>query len=118
MALVSGLAGCGGAPSGRPPSVRIQVSPAYVPLGDQGRTEVTLDGSDSLDAFDDPARAARLNYQWEIDEPDAPLLPDARAPIVTTRIAAERPVTVRLTVIDVDGQRASAAARIGVSLPP
>jgi hypothetical protein len=125
MLLAAGLgaclAGCQDA-GGHPPTARIDFAdPAfsgYVPLDDDYRTDVALDGSASNDAFDDPQGLLPLAFRWQVDDPAprvvAGALDGAR---LTVRIAGARPTAIRLTVTDTSGASGSASVEIGVTLP-
>jgi hypothetical protein len=111
LALAAG--GC--AAGGRPPTARLSIAPAYVPLGDHYATEVQLDGSASRDEVDDPAGAFPLTFRWTVDDPGTG--PIAPAKVVTVRVAGDHPTTVALTVVDRDGDQGTVSAQIGVTLP-
>ncbi|MCA9678938.1 MAG: hypothetical protein H6709_15530 [Kofleriaceae bacterium] len=115
-ALAASTAACTADP-GRPPLARIQLAPGAIPEHDDFQSTVTLDGSSSADPVDDPEGTTRLSYQWEIvgdehrfDSGDAT---DA-APVV--RFRGERPATIVLTVIDVDGLEAIATEHLQLTV--
>ena len=114
IALIT--AGCGGQ-SGHPPIARIRVQPEYVPVHDGYQTDVVLDGSGSADPVDDPLGTRPLLYQWSVADPNAPILPDPSAAIVTIRIAGEAPVQVSLTVADGSDDKTTVDATVGISAP-
>src|SRR5690348_12032945 len=99
-------AGC--AAPGHPPTARVAIAPAYLPLGDGYATDVQLDGSASTDPIDDPTGAVPLSYFWEVDDPAVRVTAGAldRA-TVTVRVAAAHPTIVTLTVTDRDGDAGS-----------
>jgi hypothetical protein len=101
---------------GRPPVPRFEIDPAYVPLDDDFRTEVTLDASASADELDDPT--SPLGYEWGFDEDRIRIVRgDEAEAIVAITAPGDRPVTISLTVEDEDGQRSTLEQRLGVSVP-
>ncbi|MSP60243.1 MAG: hypothetical protein EXR72_07860 [Myxococcales bacterium] len=109
------LGACGG--DGRSPTARIALAPLYVPLGDGYRTEVRLDGRASRNDLEDPEGTRPLRFLWELDDVRPQIVDGALdAALVTVRVAAPRPTTVRLTVTDPSGAIGRATARIGVTV--
>ncbi|MBI2895035.1 MAG: hypothetical protein HYY06_15880 [Deltaproteobacteria bacterium] len=101
---------------GRPPVPRFEIEPAYVPLDDDFRTEVTLDASASADELDDPA--SPLGYAWAFDDDRIRVVRgDPADPTIAITAPGDRPVTIALTVEDTDGQRSTLEQRLGVSVP-
>ena len=119
LGVLVGGPGCGpgSLSGGHPPTARIVIAPAYVPLGDAYHTEVTLDGTSSDDALDDPTRTETLGYLWSVEDDGAMLVPDERAPKVTIHVAGTRAVAVHLTVSDADDDRGTATAYVGITMP-
>jgi hypothetical protein len=115
LALAALAAGC--APTGHTPTARIALTPAFVPIGDAYQTDVKLDGSGSDDAIDDPTGAHPLAFAWEVDDPKPMITGGALdAAVVTVRLAAASPTTVKLTVSDSDGDSGLATAHVGVTV--
>ncbi len=110
---------CAGCSSGaaRPPTARIAVAPAYVPLGDHYTTDVVLDGTASADAIDDPDAQKPLGYFWVVDDSGATIIPGPGAAKITVRVAGAAPTSVHLTVTNGDGDTNTANAIIGVTVP-
>jgi hypothetical protein len=115
--LLTAFMGCAAPSQGHPPIARITVAPAYIPLGDDYRTDVTLDGTASRDDVDDANNRQPLLYAWEVEDEYAAPAPHAEAAKVTVRVAGTHPVTVRLTVADGDNVKTTVSAQIGVTVP-
>lgn len=116
LAFAFALGACS-ATSGRLPTARITLAPAYVALGDAYTTDVTVDGTASSDSIDDPAALHPLAFAWSIDDAAARFAPDDHSARATVRVAGARPVAVHLTVMDYDGDSGSVTAMIGVTIP-
>ena len=100
---------------GHPPTARIALTPAYVPIG--ASATVTLDGTGSSNALDDPQALHPLGFAWSIEDPTVVLSPDAASARVTAQIMTLRPLVVHLTVTDFQENSGEAAATIGVTVP-
>jgi hypothetical protein len=103
------------APPGHPPVARLTLTPAYVPSGDQYRTAIAVDGSQSRDELDDPAGSFPLRFSFFSDDPAPQLTPAGDR--ATLRILGDRPTAVSVTVTDSDGLATTVEKLVGVTLP-
>lgn len=109
------LAGCGG--DGHPPVARIVFTPDWLPVADDYRTDVILDGTASGNDAEDPTGARPLAYAWSIDDPHLQVVEGTPAAAkLTVRLAANGPTTVVLTVSD-SGGTGRATVHVGVTVP-
>jgi hypothetical protein len=111
------LLACGCTSDGHPPTARVTLSPEWLPVGDHYQTDVLLDGTASRNDVEDPTGARPLSFAWAIDDPHLQIRAgDLGAAMLTVRLAADGPTTVRLTVTDVGGI-GRATVRVGVTVP-
>ena len=113
-AIPLALASACGVSGGHPPVARFTIEPEFVPIHDGRRTTVELDGTRSADDFDDPA--SPLAFRWTLDDAFEVVTGATGAPVLSVRVGGERVVEVTLHVTDEDGDSASLARRIGLSL--
>jgi hypothetical protein len=109
--------GCTTPDGGRPPIARIVITPGAIVEKDTFQTAVTLDGTRSKDAVDDPEAKHPLSFSWQIDGDDVRFdTGDAHSPAPVVRFRGDRPATIELTVSDVDGLEATAVEHLRLTV--
>lgn len=114
-------------PLGHAPIARMDLTPAYVPKGDNFATAVLLDGSQSCDELDEPeacvsgdagAAPSGLRFSWSIGSPDARLEGAPSDATLTIRVRGERPVAISLTVTDSEDTSSTIEKSLGLIIAP
>jgi hypothetical protein len=106
-------------PGGHAPVARIDALPRALPEHDNYQTDIVLDGRASADPLDDPDGTAPLAYIWEITNDDYEVFEgDEDEAVLTVRFLGTRPPSVRLTVMDEDGQQSTARLQLQLTLAP
>lgn len=103
--------------TGHAPVARIGATPRAIPDHDSFQTEVILDGSGSADPIDDPDHNGALRYRWDITNDDVRVVSGSTTSArLTVRLRGGHPVTVRLTVVDADGQESTARLQLQLTV--
>lgn len=116
------VAGCG-APPPSVPSAVVKMDPEVLCAGDDFRTPVRLDGSESAARLTlvpvpgDPD-AEPLRFEWTLSGADWVLLEgDLASEQLVVATAADRPLHVELTVRDAEGGVATALETVPITVP-
>ena len=119
LAACVSLSGCATEETGYPPVARIGASPTAIPENDNFQTEVTLDATMSADPIDDPQHQRPLRYRWQIIGDEFRLEDGTMSSeTLTVTLLGERPATIQLTVIDVDGNESTAQEQLQLTVRP
>ena len=113
--LLAGVA-CGddttAPPSNTPPVALVSVDPAVVPEGDDNRTVVTLDGSDSSDPDGDP-----IGFLWVATDGTYVEGTTPNSEVARVTFPGVAPYAIELTVTDPGGATGRASATVGLGEP-